>query len=89
MNEALLWNPLTESFEINVEADDGVVSLTGTVDSYREKSEAEDVAQRTNGVVAVRNNLVVSYPTLIHYDFTYDQLWDLDPDYEPEPRCLL
>lgn len=81
LKDALAFNSITESYEIDVRAGDGVVTLSGTVDSFLEKSEAEDVALRTNGVVAVRNNLVVRYPALTHYDYDYDPWWDYSPNY--------
>lgn len=81
LKDALAFNTITESYEIDVKADDGVVTLSGTVDSFLEKSEAEDVALRTNGVVAVRNNLTVRYPALTHHDYDYDPWWDYSPDY--------
>lgn len=81
LKDALAFNTITESYEIDVRADRGVVTLSGTVDSFLEKSEAEDVALRTNGVVAVRNNLAVRYPALTHYDYDYDPWWDYNSDY--------
>lgn len=81
LKDALAFNTITESYEIDVRADRGVVTLSGTVDSFLEKSEAEDVALRTNGVVAVRNNLAVRYPALTYYDYDYDPWWDYNSDY--------
>lgn len=81
LRSALAANTIAESYEIDVKADRGVVTLSGTVDSFLEKSEAEDVALRTNGVVAVRNDLRVRYPALTHYDYDYDPWWDYSPDY--------
>lgn len=58
---ALLRNPATESFEIQTEArPDGTVTLTGTVDSWREKDLAERVAAGVGGVTAIRNQLDVA-----------------------------
>jgi osmotically-inducible protein OsmY len=42
--------------------------LTGVVDSYFEKAEAQNVAFRTQGVSNVRNNLIVNDPTTLVYD---------------------
>lgn len=70
---ALLRNPVTESYEINVAVDNGVVRLSGVVDTYYEKGVAENVAQRASGVVLVRNYLVVSEPGVITYNpYVYD-----------------
>lgn len=65
---ALFRNPYTETYEITVTADDGVVHLTGTVDTYFEKAEAERVASRAKGVTGVRNGLVVERPGILVYD---------------------
>lgn len=54
---ALLADPVTESFEVDVNVDDGIVTLTGEVDSYTEKNVAEEVAERVKGVVDVENAL--------------------------------
>lgn len=59
LEQAFLRNPIVESFEIDPRVVSGVVYLRGTVDSFFEKSEADDVAARTKGVKAVRNRLNV------------------------------
>jgi len=45
--------------EIGVTVKDGVVTLTGTVDSYTKKSAAEQAAHRVRGVKAVANDIEV------------------------------
>lgn len=57
---AMLKNPVVEKWEIDVKANNGIVYLNGTVDSYFEKSKAEDIATKTNGVINVENNLTVN-----------------------------
>jgi len=59
VKEAMLWNPVVERFELTVYVRNQKVFLYGKVDSEYEKMEAEDVASRTNGVVAVENNIEV------------------------------
>lgn len=59
LEQAFLRNPIVESFEIDPRVVSGVVYLRGTVDSFFEKSEADDVAARTKGVKEVRNRLNV------------------------------
>ncbi len=54
---ALRSDPIIEQWELDVKANNGVVYLNGTVDSYFEKLQAEDVASKTKGVVAVENNI--------------------------------
>lgn len=54
---ALAVDPVTESFEVDVSVENGVVTLTGEVDSYSEKQVAEEVAQGVKGVIDVKNML--------------------------------
>jgi len=54
---ALTGNPATESFEIDVHVHDGVVTLTGTVDSWQEKQLAAQVVKGVKGVTELRNDL--------------------------------
>lgn len=68
VDQALLRNAITESFEIDVTAADGQVTLTGTVDDYSEYAEATDVASGITGVVSVDNQLSVAEPTPFVYD---------------------
>jgi osmotically-inducible protein OsmY len=53
------WDARVQPNEIGVVVKDGVVALTGTVDSYMKKWEAEDIALRVRGVRAVANELQV------------------------------
>jgi osmotically-inducible protein OsmY len=55
----LKWDPEVEPTEVGVEVDDGVVTLTGTVDSYWKKWAAERAAMRVDGVRAVANDIIV------------------------------
>lgn len=56
---ALTKSSDTSAFEINVDVNRGVVSLSGFVDSDHERSSAERVANGVAGVVNVLNNLSV------------------------------
>jgi len=47
---------------VNVETKDGVVTLTGTVNSAADKSRAEQLARSVEGVKSVTNNLTVKPP---------------------------
>jgi osmotically-inducible protein OsmY len=49
--------------EIGVAVKDGIVTLTGTVDSYLKRWTAEEAAHRVKGVVAVANDIEVRLPT--------------------------
>jgi len=62
--QELQWDPEVEPTDIGVEVDDGVVTLTGTVESYWKKLAAERAAVRVDGVRAVANDVVVKSPDL-------------------------
>ena len=47
---------------VNVETKDGVVTLTGTVNSAADKSRAEQLARSVEGVKSVTNNLTARPP---------------------------
>jgi len=58
----LEWEPSLDATQIGVTAKESVVTLTGTVPSYLEKTMAERVAKRVYGVRAVANELQVALP---------------------------
>ncbi|HMD90798.1 MAG TPA: BON domain-containing protein [Anaerolineaceae bacterium] len=60
--EELEWEPKVNAAEIGVVAKDGVVTLTGKVDSFPAKWEAERAALRVSGVKAVANDIKVELP---------------------------
>jgi len=53
------WDPEVDASAIGVSAVEGVVTLTGFVDSYADKLAAERVAKRVRGVRAVANDITV------------------------------
>lgn len=63
VQNAIKWEPLLHVAEIGVTAKDGVVSLTGVVDSYTKKMEAEDAAKKVIGVKALVENIEVRFPS--------------------------
>lgn len=63
VQNAIKWEPLLHAAEIGVTAKDGVVSLTGVVDSYTKKMEAEDGAKKVIGVKALVENIEVRFPS--------------------------
>jgi len=63
VQDAIKWQPLLNAAEIGVTAKDGVVSLTGVVDSYAKKTEAEEAAKNVAGVTAVVEKIDVRYPS--------------------------
>jgi len=64
VRDELLWDPMIDSDAIAVStADDGTVTLRGTVGSYLDKSIAASDAKRVFGVTAVDNELDVKLAT--------------------------
>ena len=63
VQNAIKWEPLLNAAEIGVTAKDGVVSLTGVVDSYAKKLEAESAAKKVIGVKALVEGIEVKFPS--------------------------
>jgi len=61
VQQALKWEPLLHAAEIGVIVKHGIVTLTGTVDCYAKKAEAEAAAKKIEGVKAVVENIEVRY----------------------------
>lgn len=61
LNE-LKWDSRVQSTEIGVAVKDGVVTLTGWVDSFYKRWAAEEAAHRVRGVLAVANDIEVRLP---------------------------
>jgi len=57
------YEPRVHAAEIGVAAKDGIVTLTGRVQSYWEKLAAERAASRVSGVKAVVNELEIRLPS--------------------------
>lgn len=60
--DELRWDTRIQPNEIGIVVKDGVVTLTGWVDSYLKKVAAEEDAHRVPGVKAVVNNIEVRLP---------------------------
>ena len=56
---SLYGDPTTKGTEIKVQALNGIVELSGFVDSQNEKERAGQIASSAPGVVEVHNNLLV------------------------------
>lgn len=61
---ALRLEPVTDTYEIAVDATGGVVTLRGTVQSAQERDVAERAVAAVPGVRSVTNELAVQYATL-------------------------
>ena len=61
VENAIKWEPLMHAAEIGVTAKEGVVTLTGKVDSYAKKTEAENATKRVLGVKAIVENIEVHF----------------------------
>jgi len=59
VTDELAWDPKVDSTSIAVSADNGTVTLRGTVGSFREKREAKKATERVYGTIEVRNDLKV------------------------------
>jgi osmotically-inducible protein OsmY len=72
LQEAILaeftWEPSITAAHIGVTADDGIVTLSGTVPHYREKRAAERAAARVKGVKAVAEDIKVHLPGAMKRD---------------------
>jgi osmotically-inducible protein OsmY len=68
--DELAWEPGLTAGETGVSAHNGVVTLTGHVASYTQKTNAERAAKRVLGVKGVANDLVVKLPSDTERDDT-------------------
>jgi osmotically-inducible protein OsmY len=57
--DEMRWDPRVKVAEIAVSAKDGVITLTGVVDTYAQKYAAERVVERVSGVRAIADDLQV------------------------------
>lgn len=57
---ALETDPATESWEIGTKVNNGLVTLTGSVDSWQEKQLAGTIVSGVKGVKEVKNNIMVT-----------------------------
>lgn len=64
VEDALKWEPSLHAAEIGVTVKGGIVTLTGVVDNYSKKMEAEHAAKSVSGVKAVVEKISVELPEL-------------------------
>src|SRR6266567_2335333 len=60
--EELKWDTRVRPNEVGVAVKDGIVTLTGWVDSYLKKIAAEEIAHHVRGVKAVANDIEMRLP---------------------------
>jgi osmotically-inducible protein OsmY len=70
VQNAIKWEPLLHAAEIGVTAIDGVVTLTGTVDSYAKKYEAEEATKKVSGLKALVEKIEIKFSTTWKKDDT-------------------
>lgn len=61
VQDAIKWEPLLCAAEIGVTAQNGVVTLTGIVNSFAKKMEAENAAKSVKGVKAIVEKIEVKF----------------------------
>lgn len=61
VQNAIKYEPLLNAAEIGVIAKNGIITLTGIVDSYSKKLQAEDAAKKVSGVKAVIEKIEILF----------------------------
>lgn len=93
VQDAIKWEPLLHAAKIGVIAIDGVITLTGTVDSYAKKLEAEDATKNVAGVRAVVEKIEVKYDIIrgnIDNEIAKDILYALTLNKDiPEDKIII
>jgi osmotically-inducible protein OsmY len=62
VQQALLEDPATEAYNLDIGVSDGIVTLKGEVHSWQEKQMASEVAMSVKGVKAIENDIEIKYP---------------------------
>ena len=62
VQNAIKWEPLLNDTEISVSGEDGIVTLSGTVDNYVKKIVAENTSKKVIGVKALVEKIDVKIP---------------------------
>jgi len=61
IHQAWLRDKATESYELTATVEDGIATLSGTVDSWQEKQLAATVAKSVLGVKGIQNDIDINY----------------------------
>jgi osmotically-inducible protein OsmY len=70
VQNAIQWEPSVNASDIGVRAHDGVVTLSGTVNSYARKINAENAAKKVKGVKALAEDIIVDFGNSLNKDDT-------------------
>lgn len=68
VQDAIKWEPLLHAAEIGVTVKDGIVTLTGTVDSFAKKLEAEYATKNVVGVKAIVEKIKIKFLNSVRID---------------------
>ena len=60
VRQEMFWSPFVDADQVEIDVDEGFVTLSGTVNSFTERRQAEEEAYE-GGAVAVDNNLMVRW----------------------------
>ena len=63
VQDAIHWEPLLSDAEVGVVSKDGIIALTGIVDSFEKKCQAESAAKTVRGVKAIIETIDVKFNT--------------------------
>jgi osmotically-inducible protein OsmY len=63
VSDELDFEPSIDAANIGIAVDEGVVTLTGHVASYAQKTTAEEAVRRVKGVLALANEIEIRYPS--------------------------
>ncbi len=86
IQDALMWDPYIERYDITVVSENGEVSIYGVVDSHYEKHRAENIISGIKGVVDINNYLHTSQNNnTVYYGFVYD--WNVLPPIDVVPTA--
>ncbi len=67
VTEELHWDPILNACKIGVAVSEGVVTLSGEVNTYRKKIATEHAAQRVEGVRAIVQEIIVTPVSVNQY----------------------
>lgn len=91
VEDALKWEPLLEAAEIGVAVKNGIVTLSGTVDNYLKKMQAEEAAKKVAGVSAVVETIDVKLPdskARTDYDIAVEVVLALQDNWNIPADCV-